>query len=67
MHVIPDYFHITSLSWAGDVIEGNIGLIIFNPIPSTILKWFALMMEAVCISETSVCFSESTWHHIPEG
>jgi hypothetical protein len=26
-----------------------------------------VFMEAVCTSETSVCFNENTWHYIPEG
>jgi hypothetical protein len=27
----------------------------------------ALMMEAVCTSETSIYFNETTWHYIPDG
>jgi hypothetical protein len=26
-----------------------------------------VMMAAVCTSETSACFKETTWHYIPEG
>jgi hypothetical protein len=27
---------------------------------------FALKMDAVCFSKTSVFFYQTTWHHIPE-
>jgi hypothetical protein len=29
--------------------------------------FIALMMEAVCTSETSVCYNETTWRNISEG
>jgi hypothetical protein len=31
------------------------------------LLCITLMMQAVCTSETSVCYNETTWRNIPEG
>jgi hypothetical protein len=31
-----------------------------------IIQWRAMMMEAVCTSETSVYFNDTTWCYIPE-
>jgi hypothetical protein len=35
--------------------------------PCSLINCTTLMMEAVCTSEMSVYFYDTTWHHVPKG
>jgi hypothetical protein len=51
MDVLNRLVDFHEIWWGGDVIQGNLGVIIFNPVASTTLKWLRFKVNIFSLAQ----------------